>query len=417
MGASGSKGTVEWRSFWTVPLAGALGYSLAVLHVYSIGAFIGPLQQAFDWSRAEASMGITIVGVVSGFFGVPIGMLVDRLGPRLVGLIGVFTMTGSVALLGTATGSTANWVLLWSVVSFGALWVHSTIWTSAVASRFEASRGLAFAVTLSGASVGATVFPVLATWLIGSHGWRTAYVAMSGIWFALVLPMLFLFFRGAQDKKRTERAAVLAAASLLPGLSLSDGLRSPAFYKLLIAGGLFAFTAIGIVVHFVPILTDSGAEPLAAAGVAALIGIFSIIGRLCTGLLLDRFPARLIGAGAFLLPIISCALLLFDGANPVSQAVAAAILGLTVGAEIDVIAYLATRHFGLKNFGGLFGGLVAALSLGTAFGPLAAGATFDRFDTYAPFLVLTTIFMAASSLALASLHHPPFAAGDHAQTP
>jgi MFS family permease len=75
---------------------------------------------------------------------------------------------------------------------------------------------------------------------------------------------------------------------------------------------------------------------------------------------------------------------------------------------------LATRHFGLKNFGGLFGGLVAALSLGTAFGPLAAGATFDRFDSYAPFLVLTMIFMAVSSLALASLHHPPFAAGDHA---
>ena len=31
------------------------------------------------------------------------------------------------------------------------------------------------------------------------------------------------------------------------------------------AGGLFAFTLIGILVHFVPILKDSGAAPLAAA--------------------------------------------------------------------------------------------------------------------------------------------------------
>jgi MFS family permease len=61
----------------------------------------------------------------------------------------------------------------------------------------------------------------------------------------------------------------------------------------------------------------------------------------------------------------------------------------------------------LRNFGGLFGGLVAALSLGTAFGPLAAGATFDRFGSYAPFLVLTMVLMGVSSLALASLRLPP----------
>lgn len=117
----------------------------------------------------------------------------------------------------------------------------------------------------------------------------------------------------------------------------------------------------------------------------------------------------LIGAAAFLFPIIASALLLLDGSNPISQSIAAAVLGLTVGSEVDVIAYLAARHFGLKSFGALYGAMVMALSLGTAFGPLAAGALFDRFGSYAPFLMLTMFLTAASAIALFTLGPTPTA--------
>jgi MFS family permease len=404
----------EWRSFWPLPLAAAFGYSTAVLHAYSIGPFVEPLQQAFSWSRAQISVGITIAGVMGALFSVPIGVLVDRLGPRTIGLVGVLLMTAAFAMLGTATGETINWLLLWGLVAFGNLWLQATIWTSAVASRFETSRGLAFAVTLSGASVAATVFPLLATWLIRSYGWRTAFMAMGGIWATLVFPILLLFFRGARDQGPGQAAnsdaptAAPAATHAAPGMSLAEGFRSRAFYQLLLASGLFTFTALGVIVHFVPILKDAGADPLAAAGIASLIGVFSILGRLGTGLLLDRVLGHLVGAGVFLLPIVACALLLSYGANPLCQSIAAAIFGLTVGAEVDVIAYLASQHFGLKHFGVFSGAMIGALALGAAFGPLAAGGAFDLYGTYRQFLMLTTVFMAASSLALVSLGRPRF---------
>lgn len=406
MGAT-KNAVAEWRNFWPLPIAAALGYSTSVLHVYSIGPYIGPLQQEFGWSRAQISAGITIASFGSAIFCVPIGMLVDRLGPRRIGMVGVLLMCSAFALLSTATGRLANWLVLWGILAIGNLCVQTTVWTSAVASRFAASRGLAFALTLSGASLSATVFPVLATWLIGAHGWRAAFAAMGGIWAALVFPMLLLFFRGAQDQGRGKRAGIPGAARELAGIGISEGLRSPVLYKLLMAGGLFAFTLIGILVHFVPILKDNGATPLAAAGTASLIGIFSIVGRLGTGLLLDRFAGHLVGAVAFLLPMIACLLLFLDGARPSAQAAAAAFVGLTVGSEVDVIAYLAAKHFGLKNFGSLYGALVMALTLGTAFGPLAAGAVFDHYHSYVPFLLLTAVMMAASSMALVSLGPPP----------
>lgn len=406
---SPQSGIVEWRNFWFLPLAAALGYATSVIHVYSLGPFIQPLQEAFGWSRAQIASGLTVQCIVSAIFCIPIGMVIDRIGPRRVALVGVLTMSGAFALIGTATGTTGNWLLLWIGVAIGGLGVQAPIWTSAVATRFEVSRGLAFAVTLCGASVAAAVFPVLATWLIELYGWRQAFSILGGGWAAIVFVLLFLFFRSARDRsaKPADTAATPTPARVLTGVTLAEGLRSPALYKLLLAGGLVAFTVIGAMVHFVPILKGAGASPLAAAGVASLIGLFSIAGRLGTGFLLDRFPGHIVGGTVVLLPIIAALLLLFDGSNPASQMVAAAALGFTVGSEVDVVAFLASKHFGLKNFGALYGALVAALTLGTAFGPLTAGAVFDHFGNYEKFLWGTIVLMLLGALALFSLGHPP----------
>lgn len=397
----------EWRGFWYLPIAAGLGYATATMYVYSMGPFIEPIQQEFKWSRAQISSGITIAAFFSAVFAIPMGMLVDRIGPRLVGLIGAVLMCIAFGLIGTATGDESNWVVLWGLLAVSTLWVQATVWTSAVNSRFEKSRGLALAITLSGASFAAAVFPIVATALIDQFGWRMAYMTMGGLWFVLVFPILFFGFRGARDDKKHLRTTATETARALVGVSLAEGLRSSALYKLILAAGFFTFTAVGIVVHFTPILTHLGSDRMSAAGIASLIGIFSIIGRLGTGFLLDRFPGYLVGAFAFLIPILACALLIFDGGNPLSQAVAAAIFGLTLGSEVDVIAYLAAKYFGLRHFGALYGAMVMALSLGTAFGPLGAGAVFDHYQSYEPFLVLTAVLMGLSALALFSLYATP----------
>ena len=188
--------------------------------------------------------------------------------------------------------------------------------------------------------------------------------------------------------------------------SLSDGLRSSIFLRLLLVCLAFNITIIALVVHFVPILTDRGADPLKAAGTASLIGLFSIGGRLATGFLLDRYTGSKVGAALFVLPVFGALALLLGGDSFWAQAMAATLIGFTLGSEIDVIAFVTTQHFGLKNFGGLYGGLLTALSAGAALGPLAASAVFDAQGSYAPYLWLTVVAMAVSSLLLASLPRP-----------
>lgn len=393
----------EWQQYWILPFVAALGYSTAVLSSYGLGPFVEPIQREFGWSRASISFGLTIVGLSGALLSIPLGFLVDRFGPRRVALIGAVAMPAAFALLGTATGTVANWYFLWTVLACANFWIQGTVWVTAVSSRFDASRGLAMAITMSGGSLTSAALPVIATAIIEAYDWRAAFFGVGALWFIIAFPLIFLFFRGAHDTgRRTKEERVLASANL-SGVAVNDALRMRQFYQLVLASGFYAFAGIGAIVHFVPILTDQGATPLGAAGVASLVGIFSLVGRLSTGFLLDRFAAQYVGAAVFLLPVVACGLLILDGADPVSQMISSVFLGFTLGAEIDVIAYLAARHFGLKNYGVLFGSMTAALAVGTALGPLAAGAAFDIYDTYSQFLLLTAALMAISSVAVGTL--------------
>jgi MFS family permease len=397
----------EWGAYWYLPLVAALGYSTAGMHVYGLGPLMESLHSEFGWTHAQTLSGSAIVSVVVALASMPMGMLIDRFGPRRVSLPGLLLIGAAVALLGTATGTTVNWLSLWVLVGLSSMPIQATAWTTAVVSRFDASRGLALAITLSGSSIGAFAFPLLTTWLLQRFGWREAFFGLGGIWVLVVLPLVFLFFRGAQDHGTEARLPARPASNPASGLTMREAMRKPAFYRLLFATLFFTFAIFGSVVNFVPILRGTGATLTTAARAASLIGIFSLLGRLSTGAVLDRFPAHIVGAVCFLIPIPGCALLLSDVPSAGSWFAAAALIGLTLGAEVDVIAYLATRYFGLRNFGSIQGALLCATAVGAAFGPLGAGATFDHFGSYRIFLETTIVLMFISALIIVTGKNRP----------
>jgi MFS family permease len=320
----------EWREYWYLPVVAAFGYSAAGLHVYGIGPLMEALHREFGWTRAQILSGSAIVSFVVALASVPMGILIDRFGPRRISLVGLLLIGGAVALLGTATGTTVNWLSLWVLVALASIPIQATVWTTAVVSRFDTSRGLALAVTLCGSSIGAFAFPLLSAWLLQRFGWRQAFFGLGSLWAIAILPLVFLFFRGAQDSRRGGQLRSATTTNLLSGLTLQQALCNPAFYRLLLATLFFTFAIFGSIVNFVPILTGTGAPLMTAARAASLIGIFSLVGRLSTGAVLDRFPAHIVGAVCFLIPIPGCVLLLSDIAGAGRYFAAAALFGLTL---------------------------------------------------------------------------------------
>ena len=190
-------------------------------------------------------------------------------------------------------------------------------------------------------------------------------------------------------------------------MSFADGIKSSVYLRLLGTSLMLTFAMVALSFHFVPMLTAKGLTPTGAASIAALIGIASLVGRLGTGLLIDRFRASLVGGCVFLLPAAGALVLILADGGGAGPMLAAALIGFTLGAEIDVLVYILTRHFGLKNFGALYGAILAALSIGTAIGPLVAAQVFDRTGSYNGFLWATVALMLASSFSLFSLPRPP----------
>lgn len=390
----------EWRAGWPLPLVSAVGYAVGITYLYSLGIFIEPLEQEFGWSRVIITSGLAIVSVVFLLFAPFSGRLIDHYGARKLALPGLVFYCLALSSLSLATDSKWVWWGLWIIVGLGALTVQAAVWTTAVVSRFDRSRGLAMAIALCGAGLGSFATPIIGEIYIAELGWRTAYVALAITCAIVAFPLAYFFFYDAADRMSKGRARAKRDRSALPGFELNRSLTSFRFIRIAIVAFGVVVAMTSLLVHAVPLLELGGLNRATAAAAAGFIGIGSICGRLTGGFLLDRISGALVAAVAFSLPIVVCLWLLnFDGSVGAAFAIAF-ILGFSLGGEVDVLAYLTSRYFGLRNFGTLFAIIVALQTVALGIGPLIAGYVYDTYQNYQPLLWgLIPVFVIVSVLA------------------
>lgn len=369
----------EWREHWPTVLSGTIGLSLATLYTYSMGAFLGPIQRDLGWSRTQISLGLMIATTCAAIVGPFVGAAVDRFGSRKLAVPGVVIYCVSLALLSQAS-SPICWWLQWGLIGIASAGVKPTIWVSAVSSLFVKHRGLALALTLSGAALGSVFVPLLSIKLIAVAGWRMAYVYLALLWggiaFALVLP----FFKGAIDKQRAVSATI--SPLVLDGMALREALLSRRYFFIFSASMICALVQMAFVISLIPMLSDWGFSRTTAASIAATVGITSITGRLVSGMLMDRWDPRIISSISVSVPAGTAILLLISHSSIVVVIGAVLILGVSVGAELEAATYLTVRYFGLRHFGFLFGIILSGLAVATGFGPLLASVVFDYTGSY-----------------------------------
>jgi fucose permease len=135
------------------------------------------------------------------------------------------------------------------------------------------------------------------------------------------------------------------------------------------------------ILHLPTLLMDRGFTVQRAAIGSSVVGVAIIAGRVVCGWLMDRLFAPRVG---MLFYALSSAGLVLLWAAPAGSSVflAAFLIGLGMGAEVDMIAYLASRYFGLRFFATVYGYAFAAFMVAGALGPLMMGAVFDHFHSY-----------------------------------
>jgi len=378
---------------WWVVLASAVGLSLHTGPVVAatFGVFLEPMASEFGWTRAQLSLAFSLFTLSGAVAALAVGRAIDRVAPRLVILSS--TVLFALAVASAYLLSDALWHLYALFVVLGLVGSGTTplTYSKVIAEWFDRRRGLALALGIVGSSVGSLLLPPATDAVIDRVGWRLAYACLGLLVAGVALPVLALLLRDTPEKMglrvdgRSPGPVDEPSGAPAAHLSGRAALRTVAFWRMAGAFSLTAVSFAGCFVHLVPLLTDRGAARQSAALAMSVCAAGSLVGRLVCGYLLDRYPAERVAGSFFLVAAIGMAMLLVT--TSVTPAfMAAALIGLMVGAEFDLIAYLCSRYFGLRAFGEVYSYLFALFVLGSAIGPPLMGWAYDATGSYQPAL-------------------------------
>jgi MFS family permease len=153
-------------------------------------------------------------------------------------------------------------------------------------------------------------------------------------------------------------------------------------------------------------MTDRGMTPANAALVQSTLGLSIVFSRIVIGYLIDRFFAPHIALACFALTAIGLAVLA-GGATYSLAFIAAIFIGLSFGAEIDLLAFLTSRYFGVANFGKVYGILFMSFLIGTSFGPYTYGLVYEMTGSYTWILATCVPIILIAAIATGLLPRYP----------
>ena len=365
------------RTLLVVSAAIGLAASMNAMMIYSLGAFIGPLESEFGWPRGDISLAVTVLTMGLFLAGPVVGTACDRFGAAAVGSA---SLAAFGLLLLAMAATLESLVGLWSfffLIALAGAGSTPIVLARPISAAFDRQRGLALGIVLTGAGLGGFWLPNFVTEVVTRSGWRSAYACLA-LFAVCAAPVVYFGFKPTE-----RRAAVATAAGSAPatrGFTLREARATAAFWAMSALAVSMAMGIGGMMVHLVPLFRDLGATPADAAATASVMGIASVVGRLAVGACLDHFIPHRVAVTVLALGMLGLLLLRIGGLD---YAVAGVMLiGLLLGAELDMLAFLTTRLFGQRAFGAIYGWFYSIYALGFGVSPFLIGRLRDATGSY-----------------------------------
>jgi MFS family permease len=406
----------RWPFFygWVVVGVAFITMGIGVNTRTAFSLLFPPILTEFGWERGVTAGAFSVGFMASTAYAPFIGMLMDRLGPRLVLPLGVVLVSLGMAL---ATFVSQPWHLYFTL---GVLVVGGSVFVSYIGHSlflphwFVRRRGLAIGIAFSGVGLGSILlFPWLQR-LIGQTGWRQACLSLSLLLLVVLLPLNLIFPRlrpedmglapdGDRPRGRGEGATAELDNVVDPTWAATDwtlgkAVKTARFWWIFLGYFSGLFTWYAVQVHQTKYLLDIGFPSELAAYALGFVGLTGVIGQIALGHLSDRIGREwawtLSGLGFIL--CYGTLLVLPSYPQPI-------LLYCMIGAQ-GVLGYGLASVFGAipaevfhgKHYGTIFGTLNLASSAGAACGPWLTGRVYDATGSYMPAFVLAIILSLVS---------------------
>ncbi len=404
---------------WYIVAAGAgTNFVVIGLVTFSFGVFIEPMQRELGWSVAAISLGVSLRSFEQGLLAPITGVLVDRLGPRRMAMVGIVVLTFGLLLFSQARTLPVYYVAS-IVMAFGQGLGSLTPFSAALMFWFDRKRGRAMGLLNTGNGAGYLITPVVAA-LITLVGWRETLIISAVAVFVVGIPLAAVLrdrpepYGYAPDgaEPRPHERGRLPAPS---GMSVAEGLRVPTFYLLAVSTALSGGMIISWIVHQVPHLRNVGFSLGEAALIAGVYGAFQLVLRPLVGIAGDRFGRLRLYALAFYAQGVG--LVIFANLTPDRLWLLPfyyATFAFGNSAWIVLQMTLIADYFGTKRFATLRG-LSSTLNMPVGVGaPFLAGFVFDQTGSYREIFMIYAAFAAFGGVLIALIRRPFYADLPHA---
>lgn len=351
---------------------------------YTFGVFFRPVTGEFGWSDTAISGAYSLSFVLQGLGGVVTGRMTDRFGPRLVVTICGFFF-GAAFLLMSQISTLWQLYFFYSLIGIGMSGTFMPL-TSTVIRWFVKRRGMMTGILVSGIGFGTTVMTLLASFLITQYGWSKSYLIVGVIALVVITGLAQFLRRDPQQKGQIAygESGVEIKRAEACSLSLKQAMKVRQFWFLVILLVCQVFTAQLIMPHLVPHIIETGVLAIAAANAMAILGIFSIIGRITMGSISDRIGPKRSILITFSLLLIALLWLATLARQEWQFYLFAALFGFGYGGGAPLFSLLTAEIFGLEFIGAIMGASTLGGTVGGAVGPIMGGYIFDLTGTYYP---------------------------------
>ena len=360
-----------------------------------------PMTADLGWSRTALSDGLSIETVFVGISIVVLGVLIDRYGPKApsVALSLVFGI-GLMAVAAVPDNKTVFFVLC-AIIGAGAGAVNPIAHATVVSAWFSDRRGAALGCLMAGLGACGVLMPYLANALAGPLGWRGTFLVIGAL--CTVIPVgVYAFVTRMPDthesERRRARASGAAAGESLPTIAR----RYRQFWQLSLAVFLVSSGTFGLMSQVVPMSTDKGVAQSVAVSVLSVLSLASVVARLIVGYLLDRFFAPLIGAVVFALCGVGVYILISQSATA-ALFLGAMLVGLGLGSEGDIAAYMSSRYFPRHSYARVLGAVYFCFAMGSAAGIFLLGQVYRVTGSYAQGAILIVAMIAVAVVCVLTL--------------
>ncbi|VEP15661.1 Arabinose efflux permease family protein [Hyella patelloides LEGE 07179] len=366
---------------WLLILLGMI-VLLCLGTVYSWSIFRQPIETLLEVGATESLLPYTFALMFYSIFVTVTGFYLDRLGTRLVTMIG-----GAIVGIGYVLSSFATNILMLTL-TYGVI-VGTGVGTAygvpmLIAARwFPDKKGLAVGLTIVGFGLSPIVTAPLAKGLIDRYGVQQTLLMM-GIVFTVIILSISTLLKLPPSGWQPKGWQAVASKTVNSKPSSSNIFQTRSFYGLWVCymiGTLVGLSAIGI---SSPVAQEIiKLNPTLAATSVSFFALFNGLSRPLFGWLSDRFQPRYVAVTSYVLILIATIMMMNAQEGQIATyLIAFSIFWFCLGGWLALAPATTLKLFNPDRYPQNYGIVFSAYGVGALLGTLTAGRIRDLFGSY-----------------------------------